>query len=59
MPAGDDRQTTYSLTSGVNLICPRTHDLSHHHRADGRAGDSVRRSMEDRERFPHRRRPLV
>ena len=38
---------------------PQTHDLPHCRRAYGRAGDSVRRSLEDRKRFPRRRGTVV
>jgi hypothetical protein len=36
----------------------RTHDLSEHYRAHRRAGDSVRRTLENRARLPDHRRTL-
>jgi hypothetical protein len=36
-----------------------SHSLTDHHRADGRAGDPVRRPLENRERFPQSRRTVV
>ena len=48
----DGRPKRCSLTSGVSSIYPRTHDLPHRHRADGRAGDRVHGSMEDRASSP-------
>jgi len=43
----------------VSSTFPRTHDLPHHHRAHGRAGDPSRRPLENPTRFPHRRRTVV
>ena len=58
-PVAGGRRRRCSLTSAVSSTFPRTHDLPHCRRAYGRAGDSVRRSLEDRKRFPRRRGTVV